>query len=182
MKNKLVLLLSLAMFLALPIVKAQTTPSTPPDGSDLKKDADYAKYEGKVKEYVTWYINGKVDKDTTLRLEVAGFLIKWVSGAPNVTVSIGEVATNLLDQKKFDYNTDMLVAYMGGIAVYELNNPNDKDEANIEVAGLQAVLDMAKNNTAQFDKAKALKKIKGLDKAGLLKYVKDCLEKQKKEK
>ena len=179
MKNKIAISLLAILFIAISFAKAQT-PAAPP--ADFKPDqsVDYSKYEGMVKQYAAWYEKSSLGKDTALRAKIAGFLMAWITGAPNVTVSIGNVIEPILEEKNNIYTPDLLVAYMGGVTVYELNNPNDKNEANIEVAGLQAVLELAKNNTALLADSKAIKKFKGMSQDQLQQYVSDCLKKQSK--
>ncbi len=178
MKNRVAFLFLFAALIASPLIQAQT-PATPIDARTLKTDADFAKYEGKVKEYVSWYIKTAVDKDTTLHKQIAGFLVAWITGAPNVSVAIGGVAMPIINEKNDKYNTDLLVAYMGGITVYELNNPKDKDETNIQIAGVQAVLELAKNNSTLLANSEAVKKYKGMDNAALTKWVKETLASSK---
>ena len=177
MKNRLTLLIAMAVVLAAPLAKAQT-PESPADYT-LKKDADFAKHEKNVKEDVAWYIKSPIDKNEKLRNEIAAFLLAWVAGSPVVTENLGKVENNLLPDSTYKYNAEVLVAYMGGMAVYELNNPNDKDEANIEVAGVNAVLELYKNNTSLLVDSKGIKKVKDMSKDDLMKFVKACIAEDK---
>jgi hypothetical protein len=182
MKNKIMFLTAMVLLLAIPTVKAQKKPESPVDYT-LKKEKDYEKYEKNVKEDVNWFIKSSVDKDTNLRNEIAGFLLKWVSGSPNVSVTLNSVAVALIADTLFKYDADLLVAYMGGVAVYELNHPKEKDEWRIEMAGVEAVLDMVKHSGDLFAKCDAVKDYQDMkDKGTLEKYIKDIIEKDKKKK
>lgn len=179
MKNKLTLLFSVALFITISVAKAQT-PAPPPADFQGGKDVDYSKYNDMVKQYITWYDKAPLDKDTALRRQVMGFLIIWIAGSPAVTVKLGEVVTPILKDKKNIYAVDLLIAYMGGTALYQLNNPNDKDEANIELAGVEAVLELAKNNSGLLADSKAIKKFNGMSPDELKSYVNNCVKKDSK--
>lgn len=181
MKNRLAILFSIAMIIAMPIVKAQT-PAPPPADFKADKNTNYSSYNDKVKEYVAWCTKTTFSiNDTSLRRKIDDFLMTWITGSPDVTVSIGDVAEPILKDKKDAFGYELLIAYMGGVAVYELNNPKDKDEVNIEYAGLQSVMEMAYNNNQFVADSKAIKKYRSLDREGnLKKFVQDCLANQKK--
>jgi hypothetical protein len=179
MKSKsLILLISLGM-IYVQALKAQTPES--PANYKLEKDADYAGYEGKIKEEVKWYETSPLDKNEDLHKQISAFLVKWASGAPNVTVSVGDVAAPIVNDKDYKYNGDLLIVYMGGIMVYELNNSSVKDEIKIETAGVEAVLELYKNNSDLLKDSQAVKKYKQLkDKVELENWIKDTIAKASK--
>jgi hypothetical protein len=180
MKNRLAILFPAAMFIAMPLVKAQT-PATPPNPDILKDTSNYKKYEGNMKEYLAWSIKTPfVDRDTALWRKVDEFIFAWITGSPDVTVEVGAVIEPILKDKKDKAGFELLIAYMGGVALYQLNNPTDKDEANIEYAGVKAVLVMANSNGDIFANAKAVKKYRSMDEVALKKYVQDCVVKDRK--
>lgn len=182
MKTKTILLLSIVLFFGTTLVRAQaSSPTIPPGKYTLEKDADYGKYETNIKEDVAWLLKNPLDKDADLRKQISAFITKWITGAPNVSVTMGSVSSPIVGQKDYKYNGDLLIAYMGGIAVFELNNPAEKDEAKIEAAGIEAILTLAANNTNLLKDSDAVKKYKGMkDKGELDKWIKDTIAKDKK--
>ena len=181
MKIKLTLIAAFGLLFT-GATKAQT-PETPPDPKIFKDTANCRKFESKVKEYVEWTIKTPcVNKDVTLWKKVDDFIWAWTNGSSDVTVTIGKVIEPILEDKKDKGGYELLIAYMGGIAVYELENRKDKDEVNIEYAGLKAMLEMVKINGNLFTNAKAVKKYQGMDDNALKKYVADCLTDDKKGK
>ncbi len=181
MKKRLTLIVLFALFIAIPMVKAQT-PAAPPDSSIFKDTTNYTKYEGKVKDYIQWFIKSPINKNIVLRNQIATFLLDWITGSPSVTISFGSAANPMEDYKANQYNADLMGAYLGGMVLYELKNPKDQDYVNIETAGLESVLEMIKNNTALLADNKAAKKFKAMDKDALAKYVKDCVASDEKKK
>jgi hypothetical protein len=169
----------LAMLIAIPSLKAQAP--VVPDSKKFKSDSNYAKYEGSVKKCVAWFIENSVDKDPLERSKIAIFLIDWVGGSPDVTETItGSVTKPMSNTKEYKYNDDLMIAFIGGMTVYELNNPKDRDEVNIEIAGIHAMLEMAKNSGSILADSKAVKKYVAMNNDELAKYVKDCVAKDQK--
>lgn len=179
MKNKKVILFAASLFMMAALVKAQTPNA--PGYYKLEKAADYTNTESQLKQYVAWYESAPLTENEDLHQQIGKFILKWIDGSPNVTVNIGGVAGPILNEKNYQYSGDLLVVYMGGIAVFELNNPNEKDETKIETAGVEAVLALYKSNTDLLKDSKAIKKYKKLqDKGELQKWISDIVAKMHK--
>jgi hypothetical protein len=135
----------------------------------LEKAEDYAPYQEKVLECMNWFINSNVDQNIELRKEVNTFILKWLIGSPALSVMVTETSKPILDDKDFQYTNDLLMSYMYGMAIYQLNNPNETDLIYIQEMGVNGVLTLYENNKGLFDKSKALKKYLKLKKDNQLK-------------
>ena len=162
LKNALVVLLLMATGIAY----SQTY--SVPKNVKLKKDADYAKYEADIIECVEWLESSPADENGKTRAEAALFLIQWIEGAPNVTITLSKDIADFNDK-----NTDLMVIFMGGWTKYALQNPDDKSEVSGAVAGLKSVAAFYKANIKSLKKDKFVEGVqKRIDEGTLEEWVK----------
>ncbi len=142
-KSVLVLLLLMATGVAY----SQTF--TVPKNYKLKKEEDYAKYEKDIIACATWLEETPIDEDEAKRASASVFLIDWIEGAPNVTISLDSKIVNFNEKNK-----DLLIIFMAGWTKHALQNPDDKSEVNGCVAGLKSVAAFYKKNEKNLKKDK----------------------------
>ena len=101
-----------------------------PENYVLKAKDDYAKYEPDVIKTADWLQKTPLAEDANKRRAANKFIMDWVSGSPNVTVSVGK---KLLDMT--DKNPDFMYLYFGLFAKYSLEHKEglDKNKADLEV-------------------------------------------------
>src|ERR1700679_3255172 len=82
-----------------------------PKNYTLKTKDDYAKYEPEVIHTVDWLQQASWDEPIEKRKEANAFLMAWLTGSPNVSISIGKPLMDLVDKNK-----ELLIIFMGGYA------------------------------------------------------------------
>lgn len=138
-----------------------------PKNYNLKKDADYAKYENDIIKCVDWLINTPINQQKTKRKEANAFLIKWLEGSPNVTIEIKPNIVNFLES-----SPDLLIIFMGGWAKNSLETRNFTDNVAGSLAGIEAVIEFYTKNKEFLKKEKNIEKyIKMKEKGSLKAYV-----------
>lgn len=128
----------------------------------LKKDADYARYEGDVIAAVNWLEATPLNEQVAKRKDVNAFLTQWISGTPTVTVKM--YAQTMVF---YDANPDLLMNYMGGWTKYSLQHRDNADDFNANMAGLRSVINAYKSGKGIKKDARTEKLVK-LDKEGKL--------------
>jgi hypothetical protein len=132
------LLTLLCLICASPSVFAQefTVPSL--DG--MKTEADYAKYEQDVIACANWLENTPLNKDREKRVSANAFIMKWISGTPNVSVGLdANVISTLADKNEL-----LLVLFISGWARYSLQNNYSKDNQKGYFEGLKSLINVYK--------------------------------------
>ncbi|MEO6977859.1 MAG: hypothetical protein ABI113_05745 [Mucilaginibacter sp.] len=139
---------------------AQTFPV--PENYTLKVKEDYPKYEADVIKTVDWLQNAPSSEDKDKLMAANRFLVAWISGSPDITISITHALADISDK-----NPSLLMIYMGGYTKYVLQHKDDKNTLNAKVAGLRQVVakynldtDHVKNSTVE--------KLAALDQKGKL--------------
>lgn len=80
--------------------------------------SDYAKYEKDVLNCCDWLLNVSPDFNKPKHTECSSFLVRWLSGSPQVKVVIHP---DLVDIEK----GDLLIAFMSGWTRHSLKNKED---------------------------------------------------------
>ena len=131
--NRIVLCFSLAVMLCFAgngLAQTFNVPQNP----KLEKESDYAAYAKDVIACVNWLEQTPLDKDAAKRDEANHFLMLWIQGSPDVTISIHDYVG-----KFAEINPEFLMAFMGGWTRYVLEK-KDTDELAGNMAGVQSVL------------------------------------------
>ncbi|MGB0523342.1 MAG: hypothetical protein ACPGJS_10310 [Flammeovirgaceae bacterium] len=111
-----------------------------PHNYRFNKKSDYAKYERYIPKAVRWLEDTPPNKMQGKRKEVSAFLIKWLEGAPNVSLTLYPEVIQLAK-----INPDLLTLFMGSWTRFALANPEmAKDEKKGFTAGLTSLLDYYK--------------------------------------
>jgi hypothetical protein len=97
---------------------------------------DYAKYDHDIIACVYWLENTPLDQEDEKRTAANGFLIKWLSGTPDVSVSLNsEIVTKYTDK-----NPQLLVLFLGGWSRYALKNNYSKDQRKGYYEGFKSMI------------------------------------------
>jgi len=152
---------SILCFLAISFTASAQTYEVPKNYV-LKAKEDYPKYNDDVVKTVDWLQQMSWAEQTDKRKEANTFLIAWITGSPDVSISIGSTLLKFADKNK-----ELLITFMGGFTKYAIQHKNDfnKDQANI--AGLRAMIDKYTNDPAR-KKDSAMEKLVKMDKDGKL--------------
>lgn len=131
--------------------------------------SDYAKYEGDVLNCCNWLLSVNPEFNQPKHEECASFLLRWLAGAPNVSVLVD---TKLVDAKK----PELLVAYLAAWTRQALSDKN----GNALLYANVAETEMLRYYTDYKDiigKSKLTKKIlKQQKKGNLAVYVSDVMK------
>ena len=106
-----------------------------PKGYTLEEDQDYAKFNSKIVEIADWLESTPLDRHERKRTEAQAFLFEWISGSPDVTITLRMHYLNL--SKK---NPQLLFVFMGGWTRYAIEHPEDSNEVAAAVAGIECVI------------------------------------------
>src|SRR5947209_3742656 len=107
-------------FLAL-CFKANAQSAAPvPENYLLNARGDYTRYQGDLIKTIDWLQNASWSEPIDNRKPANAFLIAWVSGSPDVTISIDHHLIKLMDK-----NPELMVIYMGGFTKYALQHKTD---------------------------------------------------------
>lgn len=157
MKNGILLILTVLFSLNI-----QAQDFRVPKRLKLEKAEDYAKYEDDVLKAVKWLKNTPVHEQKSKRKEVGAFLMKWITGAPDLTLTI--------DLKVCPYaeDPDCFLMFMAGWTEYALSKKDDSASEGA-YAGTIAVLDFYEKNKYELGKVKGIKKLIKKRKKGKLK-------------
>jgi hypothetical protein len=105
-----------------------------PQNPKLEKENDYAAYTKDVIACVDWLEKTPIDKDADTRRKANHFLMQWIQGSPDVTISIHDYVG-----KFSEASPEFLMMFMSGWTRYVLVQ-KDQDELAGNMAGVQAVL------------------------------------------
>lgn len=126
---------------------------TPPKDPKLKKADDYAKYEEDVLKCIAFLEETPINEKVQQQKEADAFFFQWLSGAPNVSITLYEYVT-----KFADVYPQYMFTFFGGATKMILENKETKfTEEEIQMGGLKAVI-------AKYQKDKESKRDKLLDK------------------
>jgi hypothetical protein len=140
-----------------------------PENYKYKDAADYEQYKANVVECLHWFIDHKVSENPDQRRQVYTFLLKWCSGSPTVKIKLNDrVAKPIFDDNNFAYNPDILMAYIGGMALYLIDLDGTRNEADVQMEGLKTVLQLYENNLSELAGSKAIQEYVKLNESGKL--------------
>ena len=137
-----------------------------PKDYDFQTKADYAKYEDSVIECVNWLLATPINQESSKRKEAHSFLMKWLTGAPNVTITIKQDLVTFLD------SPDLMMIFMGGWAKCVLEGQAVINDIKGNIAGINAVIELHQRNKKAIGKNKGVEKyIKLKEKGQLEQYI-----------
>lgn len=161
MKNILLIVL-----LSLLSVQSKAQNLSIPENPKLEVAEDYRKYEDLVLRCISYLYDNPANVNGEKRLECMSFLVKWMDGAPNVTVFIH---AELVDMKEFE----VMFAYMGAFVEYALGHEG-ADELEIISYAVKKSVSMYEKNEDHLKKGKVMRKLLRAKRKGELdSYIKD---------
>ncbi len=132
-----------------------------PKDFDAKNVKDFRKYNKDVVNCVNWLENTPVDQDKLKRKDAATFLIEWISGSPDVSITISDKTVTFVE------SPDLLLCYMGGWTKYVIESGNYADSVKGNLAGIKSVIKVYKANKSM-KRDKEVDKLVALDARGEL--------------
>ncbi len=133
MKTKITLLLA-ALLLSTNFLHAQKAPL--PAHYAFKKDQDYKDYLDDVMKCMNWLLKTPLKENDDERQNVNAFVLQWMTGTPDVTITVPGYVTDF--SKK---NPDLLLAWMCGYALNDLNSSDTTDAQN-NLAGVKSAISL----------------------------------------
>lgn len=133
-------------------MQAQYRPSFP-DENGLKVKEDYAKYEQTMVAAAEWLVETDLDKQLNVRVATNQFVVRWLTGSPNVSVTFDKPHVKLMDD-----NPMLLAIYMANYASYCIRQQSYKDALEPTKAGLIAIAKVYRKGI-DIKKTKALEKL-----------------------
>jgi hypothetical protein len=151
------------------ILKAQTFNAP---ALEIHEKKDYAKYDNDIIACVNWLENTPLDQEPEKRTEANAFLIKWLSGTPDVAVSLNsEIVTKYTDK-----NPQLLVLFLGGWSRYALQNNYSRDQLKGYYYGFKTMVLVYRKGIA-IKEEKALEHLVKVDDDGKLEdWIKDNIK------
>jgi len=138
-----------------------------PKDYKLVKVEDYALYENDIISCVDWLMNTPLDENLNKRKEANAFLIKWLSGSPNVHIEIKQEIVTFMST-----SPDLLMIFMGGWAKYSIKTKDYNNNVEGSMAGIESVIAFYTKNKKLLKKDRKIEKyIKRQKKGTLKKYI-----------
>jgi hypothetical protein len=131
---------------------AQTRFEVPQDVQLNAKD-DYAKYEPAIIDAAKWLEETDLDKEADKRKEVSSFVLKWISGSPDVDVELTEKLAKI-----YGKNFQLLTIYLASYARYFLENKNTATRFSATKAALTSMMNVYKKGIG-ISKSKEMEKL-----------------------
>ena len=131
----------------------------------LESESDYKATEGLVLQGIEWILKNPITLEPEKRKEINGFLIKWMSGSPTVSI---ELIPKLIPVEC----PECLMAFLSGWTKYSLENGYSKDRIESALAGVERTIAFYEKNKGVLGKDKDIEKmIKQKQKGKLRKFV-----------
>jgi len=133
-----------------------------PTNCNLVKAEDYASYEQDVLNCIKWLTDVPVDQNTQKRKEANAFLMKWMTGSPDLKIVIRPDIVNFVS------NPEMLMAFMCGWTKYSLETRDFSDQLKCSIAGIENVVLVYNKNKKAIGEDKNIEKWSKLQSKGTL--------------
>lgn len=140
----------------------QTTPDY--DNIKLIDKGDYQVAERNVMQAANYILSTPFEKDDLTRLKSLQFIIKWMTGTPDFSFSLDEMATKMAKG-----NDDVLGVYMVCMTKYCLENKaSSKDGRAVKLNSIKMLLSYCENANNKLKLTKQLKKLSEANQNGEL--------------
>lgn len=114
-----------------------------PANIQLNAKDDYAKYEQTIIDAANWLETTDMDKDAAKRKSVDAFVVHWTTGAPSVTIDIGETLYTITKG-----NPELLALYLASYSRYVLQNKSTAGKFSATHAALVSIITVYKKGIA----------------------------------
>ena len=134
-----------------------------PENVTLEKAEDYKQYEDAIVKGTEWLMNTPINSQQAKRKEVNAFLMKWMTGSPDVSLELnGDILTFMGECP------DCLMIFMAGWTKYAIQNDSKVSNVDGSIQGIKDVIALYKKNKATIGKNKAIEKYIKLEEKGKL--------------
>lgn len=142
---------------------AQNLPNYDAIKLEVKEDYNTAAETAALKA-ASFLLSTPNEKNSLDRLKSLQYLIKWMSGTPDYSFSLGDPVTKFAKK-----NEDLLGLYMAAMTKFVLENKADaKDEKKIKLNAVKMLIDYAKDENNKIKINGELKKAVEADNKGQL--------------
>jgi hypothetical protein len=130
----------------------------------LEQGSDYKPAEPAALQAANYILSTPIAKDDVNRMLSLRFLLRWMTGTPDYTFSLGGNIS-----KAVTGNEDLLGVYMAALAKYALENKESaKDEKKVNLGAAKIVLAYCEDSKNNVKLNKTLKKMIEANKEGNL--------------
>ncbi len=109
-----------------------------PKEYEWKVAGDYEKDRELVKKTLRWLCQTPLGEDVKQRSLANAFVLEWLAGAPDLTISVEQKWLPFLDKHE-----ELLFVFIHGVALYKMDHPNESDESKLYVEGYKAIAELA---------------------------------------
>lgn len=120
----------------------------------LESPEDFRRYEKNVISGIRWLEENPRGSQKENRRNAEDFLVKWIYGCPYVKVIIEPYVMKLSGR-----NADLLLSFMFGYTLYQLDHLDNKNLVTANVAGLNMLLADYKANINALKKDSAIEQL-----------------------
>lgn len=107
-----------------------------PKDVEFETEEDYRSYDPYVLKGIYWLENTGVEDEIDKRQETTAFLMKWMTGAPHVSIGLQAFTVELTEK-----NPDLLMTFLGGWTKFALENPSSKNDVVLATrSGIESML------------------------------------------
>lgn len=142
--------------------RAQSLPPVPANYK-LESPDDFKTYQTNVIQCIHWLNETPRGIHPEARQQAEDFLVQWIYGSPYVNVIIEPYIMRLSSK-----NADLLLSFLFGYSLYQLEHPGDKNLLPANVEGLTYLLNDYHKNLKKLKKDPLIDKVIGLQTAGKL--------------
>ncbi len=133
----------------------------------LKTEEDFRNTEALIVKAATWLEKTPIDKEPQTRKEIGGFVVKWISEVPYLSVELSQETIPYMEC------VECLTVFLGNYAKHAVETKNYKDQKGSILAGTESVIRFYKANNTALGKNKEIEKlIKLQDKNELDQFIK----------
>lgn len=141
---------------------------TVPANYTLKEKDDYKRYEKDVVAAAEWLVATDLDKEQEKRKDINAFVLKWVSGSPNVNIELDEPVSRL-----YGKNFQLLAIYLASYAAHVILSDGTSDRFSETRAGIESMIKVYKKGIAMERSREMEKAIRQQAEGKLDKYIRD---------
>lgn len=123
----------------------------------LKTKEDFSKHEQDVINGYNWLMKTPIGENPQKRKEISAFLLKWMTGSPNVSLELSEKIVTYMDCG------ECLMIFMSGWTNYALTTKDLNNKFKGNLAGTKSVIEFYKKNKKALGKNNAIEKFIKLD-------------------
>ena len=130
---------------------------TSPNYADIRLEqaSDYKIADSFALQASNFLFTTPFEKDNVQRLRSLSFVIRWMTGTPDYSFTLDEVATKLIKG-----SDDLLGLYMAAMTKYSLENKeSSKDQKLVKLNALTILLNYCENTSNHIKMTKQLKKL-----------------------